>query len=96
MTGPRTRTANQARLVRCSAGCGRLVWLSGALPVAADLEYVCPSCTEFRAATGGLPVCGAVDSITEAVCTERGVHRQHVATYQDGEVRWAEPKPVAS
>jgi hypothetical protein len=41
----RTREQNQARLVRCSAGCGALVWLAGALPVAADTEFVCQSCT---------------------------------------------------
>lgn len=39
-----TRTENQARPVPCSAGCGTLVWLAGALPVAADADYVCPSC----------------------------------------------------
>lgn len=39
-----TREQNQARLVRCSAGCGALVWLAGALPTTADAEFVCPSC----------------------------------------------------
>lgn len=50
----RTRTRNQARLVRCSAGCGTLVWLKGALPVAADAEFVCATCT------GGCPTAGCV------------------------------------
>lgn len=45
----RTRVANQARLVRCSAGCGALVWLAGALPTTADAEFVCRSCTAARA-----------------------------------------------
>ena len=45
----RTRAANQARLVRCSAGCGTLVWLAGALPVAGDAEFVCKACTAARA-----------------------------------------------
>jgi hypothetical protein len=40
----RTSEQNQARLVRCSAGCGTLVWLKGALPVAADADFVCPNC----------------------------------------------------
>jgi hypothetical protein len=48
VTGPRTREANQARLVRCSAGCGTLVWLKGALPTTADLSYVCDSCIAER------------------------------------------------
>lgn len=30
--------------MRCAADCGTHVWLAGALPVAADTEYVCPSC----------------------------------------------------
>lgn len=47
----RTRVANQARLVRCSAGCGTLVWLAGALPCAADTEFVCQTCTARAEAT---------------------------------------------
>jgi hypothetical protein len=35
---------NEARLVRCSAGCGALVWLASALPVAGDATFVCPTC----------------------------------------------------
>ncbi len=45
MTAGPTRSANPARPVRCSAGCGTLVWLKGALPCAADTEFVCASCT---------------------------------------------------
>lgn len=41
--GP-TRNASPARLVRCSAGCGTLVWLAGALPTAADDDFECASC----------------------------------------------------
>lgn len=41
----RAREQNQARPVRCSANCGTLVWLKGALPVAADAEFVCAQCT---------------------------------------------------
>ncbi len=43
MSGP-TRVANPARTVRCSAGCGTLVWFAGALPVAADDQFLCPRC----------------------------------------------------
>ena len=48
MRGP-THNANPARLVKCSAGCGTLVWLAGALPVASDADFVCKSCTAARA-----------------------------------------------
>ena len=41
--GP-TRTANPCRLVRCSAGCGTMVWHQGALPVAGDADFVCSAC----------------------------------------------------
>jgi hypothetical protein len=44
VSGP-TRSANPCRLVRCSAGCGRLVWLAGALPVAGDATFVCSTCS---------------------------------------------------
>lgn len=40
----RTRARNQARLVRCSAGCGTLVWLAGALPTASDATFICSPC----------------------------------------------------
>lgn len=53
MTG-RTRERNQARLVRCSADCGTLVWLAGALPCATDAEFVCPTCK-----AGGCPASNA-------------------------------------
>lgn len=85
----RTREANQARLVRCSAACGRLCWLAGALPVAADPEYVCKSCTELHEATASLPTCGAVDEVTGAVCSERGLHRRHMGD----EVTWTGAAP---
>lgn len=41
--GP-TRSANPARLVRCSAGCRTLVWLAGALPTATDAHFICATC----------------------------------------------------
>lgn len=41
---PRRRSDNEARPVRCSANCGTLTWLKGALPVAADTEHLCSSC----------------------------------------------------
>jgi hypothetical protein len=40
----RRSTGDEARLVRCTAGCGRLVWLKGALPSTADDTFVCSSC----------------------------------------------------
>lgn len=40
------RFKGAARLVRCSAGCGLLVWLAGALPVAGDATFVCETCTK--------------------------------------------------
>lgn len=46
---PRRLARNEARLVRCSAGCGALVWLTGALPVAADATFVCDACTKALA-----------------------------------------------
>lgn len=50
MAGGKTREVNQARLVKCTAGCRRMVWLDGGLPTAADATFVCPSCTTARAA----------------------------------------------
>lgn len=47
MSGP-TRVANQARLVRCSAGCGTMVWLQGALPTTSDDSVVCSACATWR------------------------------------------------
>jgi hypothetical protein len=40
-----TRTANPAHLVPCSAGCGALVWLAGALPTTADADALCSTCS---------------------------------------------------
>ncbi len=67
MSSPRTRTANQARLVRCSAGCGTNVWLAGALPTTADLSFVCDRCVAKRKAAEAereLARCGAVDILS--------------------------------
>ncbi len=50
MAGSKTREVNQARLVKCTAGCRRMIWLDGALPTAADASFVCESCTKARAA----------------------------------------------
>lgn len=80
--GPRTREQNQARLVRCTAGCRRMVWLQGALPVAADTEYVCAPCTARAAARAadGHPAWGCLACAwtgpdrTEAVDHERLDH----------------------
>ena len=44
MTRRPTTAANPARLVRCSAGCGTLSWLAGALPVAGDTGFLCATC----------------------------------------------------
>jgi len=41
---------SQARLVACTANCGRLVWLEGALPASSDLTYVCSDCAHERLA----------------------------------------------
>lgn len=50
MVTPQTRERNQARMVRCSAGCGALVWLASALPTTADAEFVCPTCSASQVA----------------------------------------------
>lgn len=74
-----TRNANPARMVRCSGGCGVLVWLAGALPVAADADFVCRSCTATRAGEA-LPTwrCHSCTwsgaGRTEALDHERAVH----------------------
>ncbi len=88
----KTRERNQARLVRCSAGCGRLCWLAGALPTSADPAFVCASCraAEGEAEMAEMAVCGTVDEGTGAVCTRPGVHTRHAAIDQDVAVSWTE------
>jgi hypothetical protein len=99
MSSPRTRTANQARLVRCSAGCGTLVWLAGALPTTADLSYVCDRCVTARSAAEAeseLALCGAVDEGTGAACTLRGEHSRHAHTGPDFEIQWVDRAEATS
>lgn len=82
MTGKAPRTINQARLVRCSAGCGRLVWLAGALPVAVDATFVCPACTAD-------PYTSAMDLCDPDGVVRRGV--MHLGTDYPctGHAHWA-------
>lgn len=65
MSPPRRLARNEARLVRCSAGCGVLVWLAGALPVASDATFVCRACT--RAAEAELEADARARSMAEVV-----------------------------
>lgn len=68
----RTRERNQAHLVRCSAGCGALVWLAGALPQTTDAAFVCQTCSAAApAASDSTPSAGASVGAASGVPSER-------------------------